>query len=171
MKKNLSTLGLVLVLASIGIAQGPALGEMAPDFTLPDQDGVEHSLSDYRGQRVLLYFYLRDDTPGCTKEAKDLRDDYPGYQSASIAVLGVSFDSPASHVAFRDKYSLPFTLLSDQSKRVARLYGTQGSYPFATRRSFLINDNGEILHIIKDVDVTTHSKEVLNFFETGSAQL
>ena len=155
----------------MGAAQEPAVGEVAPDFTLPDQDGVERSLSDYRGQRVLLYFYLRDDTPGCTKEAKDLRDDYPGYQSGGIAVLGVSFDSPASHVAFREKYALPFTLLSDQDKAVARMYGTQGSYPFATRRSFLINENGVILHIIKAVDVTTHSKEVLNFFETGSTQL
>ncbi len=171
MKHFWPTLGLVLVLASIGTAQGPALGEMAPDFTLPDQDGIEHTLSDYRGQRVLLYFYLRDDTPGCTKEAKDLRDDYAGYQSAGIAVLGLSFDSPASHIAFRDKYSLPFTLLSDQSEKVARLYGTQGRYPSAIRRSFLINEDGVILHIIKDVDVTTHSKEVLNFFETGSAQL
>lgn len=165
------TVLMTLMLGSAVMGQGPAVGEPAPDFTLPDQDGTEHSLSDYLGQRLLLYFYLRDDTPGCTKEAKDLRDDFSAYQGAGIIILGLSFDPPDSHAAFREKYAIPFTLLSDQNKEVAKLYGTQGNYPFATRRSFLIDELGLIIHIIKDVDVTTHSKEVLNFFESGNTQL
>ena len=149
----------------------PSEGSSAPDFTLQDQDGIERTLSDYQGQRVLLYFYLRDDTPGCTKEAKDLRDDFPNFQAAGITILGISFDPPDSHAEFRDKHGLPFTLLSDVDKKVSVLYGTQGSYPFATRRSFLIDVDGIILHIIRDVDVTTHSKDVLNIFNASGSQL
>ncbi len=145
-------------------------GDLAPDFTLPDQDGVDHSLSDYRGQRVLVYFYPKDDTPGCTKEACGLKDDFEDYQAANIVILGISYDLPESHHLFREKYSLPFTLLSDSKKEVAASYGTKGIYPLAVRRSFLIDEAGRILKIIKDVDITTHSQDVLKYFREAASQ-
>src|SRR3989344_4135548 len=92
------------------------IGKIAPDFTLPDQDGKTHSLSDYRGKWVLLYFYPKDDTPGCTKEACSIRDYFPDFRKLKIEVLGVSVDSVASHKKFAKKYSLPFTLLANTEK-------------------------------------------------------
>ncbi len=145
-------------------------GDLAPDFTLSDQDGTSHSLSDYSGRRVLVYFYPKDDTPGCTKEACGLRDDFEDYQAANIVILGISYDLPESHHQFREKYSLPFTLLSDSKKEVAASYGTKGIYPLAIRRSFLIDEEGRILKIIKDVDITTHSKDVLEYFREAASQ-
>ena len=162
---------LALLVASTALAQGPGVGDAAPAFTLPDQDGVDHSLSDYLGQKVLLYFYLRDETPGCTKEARDLRDDFARYQNEGIVILGVSYDGVDSHAAFKAKHNLPFTLLSDADKSVSKLYGTQGKYPFASRRSFMIDESGAIIHVIKDVDVTTHSRDVLSAFKAIGANL
>ena len=162
---------IALLVTSTALAQGPAVGDTAPAFTLPDQDGVGQSLSDYQGVKVLLYFYLRDDTPGDTKEARDLRDDFARYQAAGIVILGISFDPVDSHAAFKSKHNLPFTLLSDADKSVSRLYGTQGRYPFASRRSFLIDESGTIIHVIKEVDVTTHSRDVLTVFEELGASL
>jgi peroxiredoxin Q/BCP len=155
----------------LGGSSGKAVeGEPAPDFSLPDQDGKVHRLSDYHGQKVLVYFYPKDDTPGCTKEACSLRDAYSDYEAANIAILGISFDLPESHLAFREKYNLPFTLLSDAEKEVAELYGTKGVYPLALRRSFLIDEEGRLVKIIYDVDVTTHSQDVLQLFREGAAQ-
>ena len=148
-----------------------AEGDLAPEFTLPDQDEADHTLSDYRGQKVLVYFYPKDDTPGCTKEACGLRDAYADYQAANIAILGISYDTPTSHRAFIDKHQLPFTLLSDAKKQVAELYGTKGIYPLAMRRSFLIDEDGRIVKIITNVDVTTHSQDVLRYFSEASLQL
>jgi peroxiredoxin Q/BCP len=145
-------------------------GDLAPDFTLPDQDEVEHTLSDYNGQKVLVYFYPKDDTPGCTKEACGLRDAYGDYEAANIVILGISFDTAESHRKFREKHSLPFPLLSDTKKTVAAAYGTKGVYPLAIRRSFLINEEGRIIKIIKDVDVTTHSQDVLKYFREAAPQ-
>ncbi|UCD39377.1 MAG: peroxiredoxin [Fidelibacterota bacterium] len=150
--------------------QGLKEGDLAPDFTLPDQDEVNHTLSDYRGQKLLVYFYPKDDTPGCTKEACGLRDAYADYEAANIAILGISYDTPGSHRKFREKHNLPFTLLSDSKKVVAELYGTRGIYPLAIRRSFLINEEGYIVKIIKDVDVTTHSQDVLQHFRESAPQ-
>ena len=143
-------------------------GDEAPDFTLADQDGVEHTLSDYQGQKVLVYFYPKDDTPGCTKEACGLRDAYAEYEAANIVILGISYDNAESHRQFREKHSLPFTLLSDTEKKVAAAYGTRGIYPLAIRRSFLIDEEGRIKKIIKDVDVTTHSQDVLKHFREAA---
>ncbi|MFB0516867.1 MAG: thioredoxin-dependent thiol peroxidase [Candidatus Neomarinimicrobiota bacterium] len=161
-----------LVLIGVLLAWSSALkeGDLAPDFTLPDQDSVNHTLSDYRGQKVLVYFYPKDDTPGCTKEACSLRDDYEEYQAADIVILGISYDSAESHQQFREKYNLPFTLLSDSKKEVAAAYGTKGIYPMAIRRSFLIDAEGHIVKIIKDVDVTTHSQDVLRYFREAAPQ-
>jgi len=162
--------GMVLTGGLLARADALQAGDLAPDFTLPDQDSVYHSLSDYHGQRVLVYFYPKDATPGCTKEACGLRDDFGDYQAANIAILGISYDSAESHRLFREKYDLPLTLLSDSKKEVAGLYGTRGIYPLASRRSFLIDENGYILKIIKDVDVTTHSQDVLRYFREVTAQ-
>lgn len=141
---------------------------IAPDFTLPDQDGREHSLSQYRGQWVLLYFYPKDDTPGCTKEACSIRDAFPNFQSLNIKVLGVSIDSIESHKKFAEKYKLPFTLLSDQRKKVVSRYGVWGEkhfmgreYEGTIRSSFLIDPTGTIEKIYTDVKPEKHAEEVL----------
>ena len=103
-----------------------SIGDKAPDFTLPDQDGVNHTLSDYQGSPLVLYFYPKDNTSGCTKEACGFRDDYSAYQQAGVKVLGVSPDSSKSHTNFIAKYELPFTLLSDPDHQVLSLYGAWG---------------------------------------------
>jgi len=153
----------------VGQDEGLADGDMAPDFELSDQDGIIHRLADYRGQKVLVFFYPKDGTPGCTKEACGLRDAYTDYQAANIVILGISFDDAESHRKFRTEHDLPFTLLSDVDKTVAEAYGTKGRYPLAIRRSFLIDEEGRIVTIISDVDVTTHSQDALRLFrETES---
>ena len=143
---------------------------LAPDFTLPDQDGVEHSLSEYRGQWVLLYFYPKDDTPGCTKEACSIRDAFPRFENLNIKVLGVSVDSPESHKKFAEKYSLPFMLLSDIHKKVVTHYGVWAEKTFSfmgrehegvIRSSFLIDPTGTIEKIYTDVKPEKHAEEVL----------
>lgn len=141
---------------------------LAPDFTLPDQNGVEHSLSQYRGQWVLLYFYPKDDTPGCTKEACSIRDAFPNFQNLNIKVLGVSVDSVESHKKFADKYTLPFTLLSDTHKKVVNLYRVWGEKKFmgreyegTIRSSFLIDPTGTVEKIYIDVKPEKHAEEVL----------
>lgn len=143
-------------------------GGLAPDFTLPDQNGMMHTLSDYRGQNVLIYFYPKDFTPGCTKQACGVRDSYGQFQASNIVVLGISYDSQESHQAFIDKHNLPFSLLSDETHEVAELYGTKGRYPMAIRRSFLIDSNGRIIKILADVDVTSHAQDVLNYFGSNN---
>ncbi len=156
--------GIVGVILLFAREEGLAPGDQAPEFELPDQEGVIHRLSDYHGQKVLVYFYPKDGTPGCTKEACGLRDAYSEYQAADIVILGISYDKAESHQKFRDEHDLPFTLLSDMTKEVAAAYGTKGRYPLASRRSFLIDEEGRIVHIIRDVDVTTHSQDVLRLF-------
>lgn len=144
------------------------IGQQAPDFRLPDQDGVEHSLSDYRGSWVLVYFYPKDDTPGCTKEACAIRDTFPDFQNLKVTVLGISVDSVAKHKKFVDKYELPFTLLSDEQKKVVEQYGVWGQKKFmgrtymgTARTSFLINPDGMIAKIYRNVTPATHAVEVL----------
>ena len=143
---------------------------LAPDFTLPDQDGQEHSLSQYRGQWVLLYFYPKDDTPGCTKEACSIRDAFPHFEALNIKVLGVSVDPPESHKKFAEKYQLPFTLLSDAHKKVVTHYGVWGEkhasfmgreHEGVIRSSFLIDPTGTIEKIYSDVKPEKHAEEVL----------
>jgi len=134
--------------------------QLAPDFVLLDQDSSMRKLSDYRGNWVVVYFYPKDDTPGCTKEACGIRDDYTKFARQEIVVLGISYDSPESHRAFIKKYKLPFTLLSDGDKSVSKLYDAQGLL-FADRKTFLIDPEGVIRKIYNKVDVTSHSIEIL----------
>lgn len=140
----------------------------APDFTLPDETGALRSLREFRGKPVVLYFYPKDDTPGCTKEACSFRDDYQVYADAGVVILGVSPDSPASHARFKQKYNLPFTLLSDEDHQVCRLYGVWGKKKFmgreyegVLRTTFLIDENGLIKKIFPNVKPEGHSAEVL----------
>ena len=140
----------------------------APDFTLPADDGREVSLDDYRGQKVVLYFYPKDDTPGCTTEACGFRDDYGDILAAGAAVLGVSPDPVKSHVKFKTKFSLPFALLSDPDHRVAEMYGAWGQkkmygkdYEGILRTTYIIDENGTITHVFPNVKVQEHSQGVL----------
>lgn len=143
-------------------------GTQAPDFTLPDENGKDHSLSDYRGKHVLLYFYPKDDTPGCTTEACNFRDDYSQYQDAAVTILGVSPDTPASHLKFKEKYQLPFTLLADVDHEICELYGVWGpkknfgkEYDGVHRTTYLIDPQGVIQQVFKKVSPAKHSAEVL----------
>ncbi len=143
------------------------IGQSAPDFTLPDQDGKMHTLSAYHGQNVLLYFYPKDDTPGCTKEACNFRDSLPQLKQLNAVVFGMSTDSVASHKKFADKYGLPFTLLSDVDKKVVEAYGVWGEKSFLGKKymginriSFLIGTDGNILKIYESVKPAVHAGEV-----------
>lgn len=144
------------------------VGNSAPDFKLSDADGNQHSLADARGNWVLMYFYPKDDTPGCTKEACALRDQFPKFKKLGITVFGVSVDSVASHAKFSQKYELPFTLLADTEKEVVNAYGVWGKKKFMGREymgtarwSFLIDPAGKIAKIYETVKPETHAEEVL----------
>ena len=144
------------------------IGDSDPNFTLPDQDNKIHSLSEYQGAWLLLYFYPKDNTTGCIKEACELRDDFLGFKKLKVAVVGVSIDSPKSHKKFADEYNLPFTLLSDEQKEAVNKYGVWQEksmygkkYMGTFRISFLINPKGVIEKIYEAVKPAEHSKEVL----------
>jgi peroxiredoxin Q/BCP len=144
------------------------IGDKAPTFTLPDQNGQQHKLSAYKGQWVLLYFYPKDDTPGCTKEACAIRDHFPSFEKLTAKVFGVSTDSVKSHGKFVEKYKLPFTLLADTEKELVQAYGVWGKKKFmgrefmGTRRmSFLIDPKGKIAKIYELVKPDSHAEEVL----------
>ncbi len=144
------------------------IGDKAPAFALPDQEDKTHSLGDYKGKWVLLYFYPKDDTTGCTKEACTLRDYHGDFNKIKAVVLGVSKDSPRSHKKFIEKYDLPFTLLSDEQKIVHKAYGTWAKKKFlgkeymgTLRTSFLIDPTGKIAKIYEKVKPPIHAGEVL----------
>jgi len=146
-------------------------GDDAPDFTAKDQTGADVKLSDFRGRRVVLYFYPKDDTPGCTKQACSLRDGFSTFETENIKVLGVSMDDENSHRKFISKYELPFTLLSDTDHAVADAYGSYGEKNFAgknymgvLRKTFLIDEKGKIKRIFDKVKVDEHADEVLRAF-------
>lgn len=149
-----------------------AVGQRAPEFTLRDQDGKEHSLSDYRGQWVVLYFYPSDDTPGCTKQACDIRDAFPQFGDLHAQVLGVCTDSVESHKKFAEKHGLPFALLADAEKKAVEAYGVwgqkqgaDGPYLGTLRTSFLIDPKGNIAKIYESVNPQTHADDVLKDLE------
>lgn len=142
----------------------PQQGTPAPDFELPDQDGKTHKLSEFKGKWVLVYFYPKDDTTGCTTEACMLRDNLPKFNSLDAVVLGISTDSVASHKAFANKYGLPFTLLSDEKKEAVKLYGVDGVLG-TKRSSFLINPQGIIAKVYEKVIPAMHAGEVLDDLE------
>jgi peroxiredoxin Q/BCP len=143
-------------------------GDRAPSFTLPSSDGSEVSLSDFKGKKVVLYFYPKDDTPGCTKEACSFQDGLSAFKRKGAVVLGVSVDGIESHQKFAKKYSLSFPLLSDEGKKVVKAYGVWKEknlygkkYMGAERTTFLIDEEGKIMHIFPKVKVDEHAKDVL----------
>ena len=149
-----------------------SVGQKAPDFNLLDQNNQTVSLDSFRGQHVLLYFYPKDDTPGCTTEACNFRDDYSSYQNAKIVILGVSPDSPASHKKFQDKYQLPFTLLADKNHQVCDLYKVWGpkksfgkEYDGVHRTTYLIGPEGIIQEVFQKVSPAKHSAQVLEILK------
>lgn len=143
-------------------------GIEAPDFELLDDTNTLRKLSDFRGKNVLVYFYPKDDTPGCTKEACNFRDDYSAYERAGVVILGVSPDSVESHARFKKKFQLQFPLLADDDHRVCDAYGVWGpkkfmgkDYEGVLRTTFLIDDKGMIKRVYEDVRPTEHSAELL----------
>ena len=143
-------------------------GEPAPDFTATTDAGEQVSLSDFRGSLVVLYFYPKDDTPGCTMQACGIRDAYAEFERAGAVVLGVSPDNQAKHVKFRDKYELPFTLLADPEHEVAERYGVWGekrymgkTYMGISRTTFLIAPDGTVAKVMHKVKPETHADDVL----------
>ncbi|MCB0717421.1 MAG: thioredoxin-dependent thiol peroxidase [Bacteroidetes bacterium] len=149
----------------------PEAGAKAPAFSGKDQNGKNVKLSDFKGQKVVVYFYPKDDTPGCTKQACSLRDNIGDLQNSGIAVIGVSKDSVASHEKFATKYSLPFSLISDEDLAIHHKYGTYGEknmYGKKTmgvkRTTFLIDEKGVIVDVIKRPITSAHAEEVLKRF-------
>lgn len=144
------------------------VGHKAPDFQLPDSQGDVRKLSDYAGQTIVLYFYPKDDTPGCTKEACSFRDSYQDFKAAGVEVVGISPDNVKSHSKFTQKYELPFTLLSDSDHQVCEAYGVWGlkkymgrEYFGVYRTTFVIGPDGKIKQVFENVKPSDHSLEVL----------
>jgi len=145
-----------------------AIGDKAPDFSVADQDGNQVSLSNYKGKNVVLFFYPKDQTPGCTAQACNLRDNYSQLQAAGYEILGISTDSEKSHKKFIEKQSLPFTLLADTEKVVHNLYGTWAekklygrTYMGTVRTTFIIDGKGVISDIIAKVKTKDHTTQIL----------
>jgi len=147
-------------------------GQKAPEFSAADQEGNLITLKQFEGKTVVLYFYPKDDTPGCTAEACDFRDNYQGLLAKGIVVLGVSVDDEKSHLKFAEKHSLPFTLLADTDKKIVEAYGVWGEknmygkkYMGTNRSTFIISEAGIILHIIKKADTKNSTAQVLELLQ------
>jgi peroxiredoxin Q/BCP len=151
-------------------------GDPAPDFTLRSETGDEVTLSSLRGRQVVLYFYPKDDTPGCTTQACGIRDAYNEFEDAGAVVLGVSPDNEASHVKFKEKYHLPFALLADEGHRVADEYGVWGpkkymgrTYEGVSRSTFVIGEDGTVKKVMLNVKPATHADDVLAALRDGDS--
>ena len=147
------------------------IGDKAPAFVANDQNGLPVSLKDFKGQKVALYFYPKDDTPGCTAQACNLRDNFSELSDKGIVVLGVSVDEVKKHKKFEDKYKLPFRLVADEEKTIVADYGLWGEKKFmgktymgTSRVTFLIDEKGNIVHMIEKVDTKNHSAQILAFW-------
>ena len=167
-------LGVVVLLFALGLilwsrlsyaGEIPKTGEAAPTFTLPDQHGKSHALTEFRGKWVVLYFYPKDDTPGCTQEACSFRDDLNQIKAIGAQVVGVSVDDSDSHAEFAQKYHLPFPLLADMNGAVAARYGALLNLQlmkFAKRYTFLIDPEGRIAKVYLKVETSRHSKDIID---------
>jgi thioredoxin-dependent peroxiredoxin len=145
-----------------------AVGTQAPEFTTTDQDGKAHTLSDFKGKKVILYFYPKDNTSGCTKEACAFRNNFAKFRQLNVEILGVSIDSEKSHKSFVQKYDLPFTLLADTDKRLVEAYGAWGEksmygkkYMGTNRVTYLIDEEGKIRAVFPKVKPDAHADEIL----------
>ncbi len=168
--KWLAIIAALIVFAALFVARAarsgelPEVGKPAPDFNLPDQDGKKHSLQDYRGKWLVLYFYPKDDTPGCTQEACAFRDDLNQITELGAQVVGVSVDDTNSHAEFAKKYHLPFSLLADRTTETAARYGALMDLlfiKFARRYTYLIDPQGNIGRVYLSVETSRHSKQII----------
>ena len=167
----LSTLSLVTTALQAG--ETPETGSKAPGFNLQDQNGEWHTLEDYSGTWLAIYFYPKDDTPGCTTEACNFRDNIYAFKAIGAAVVGISLDDVASHKKFATKYKLPFILLADEEGETAEAYGVlrdRKLVQIASRQSFLVNPQGVIVKHYEDVDPETHTQQVLDDLEAMMAE-
>ncbi len=142
-------------------------GDKAPEFALLDQTGTMRTLQEYKGHKIVVFFYPKDDTPNCTKEACSLRDAFDTYEQNNIILLGISYDSVTSHARFQQKHRLPFNLLSDTTGDIAAAYGANRCWPLNVapkRKTFLIDEDGIIVAVLDKVNVQTHADEILQAF-------
>ena len=157
-----SVMALLLTASSSSIA-ALKVGDKAPNFSLQDQNNITHTLSDYEGQWIVLYFYPKDDTPGCTTQACDFRDAVKRIIASKAVVFGLSLDSVTSHKLFAEKYNLPFSLLADETGKVSELYDSlRKLLGYAKRNTFIVDPKGNIAKIYLSVDPKTHSEMVLS---------
>ena len=169
---HISIIIFIMLFSSSSVAEIKE-GAPAPDFDMVDQYNKPHKLSDYKGKWIVLYFYPKDDTPGCTTEACNFRDDIFKIRKLNAEILGVSVDNAESHAKFADKHGLPFSLLSDGDAQVAKDYGSLfslGPIKVAKRHTFIINPEGKIAKIYRDVKPAEHSNEVIHELETLQQQ-
>jgi peroxiredoxin Q/BCP len=177
--KWLTIVAALIIFAALFVARAaraaelPAVGKPAPDFNLPDQNGKQHALKDYRGKWLVLYFYPRDESPGCTAEACAFRDDLTQITELGAQVVGVSVDDTRSHAEFAKKYHLPFPLLADKTTETADRYGSLMNLiviKVARRYTFLIDPQGNVSKVYLSVETSRHSKEIIDDLKkmTGS---
>jgi peroxiredoxin Q/BCP len=158
-----SLIAVLLIASSSSSIAGLKVGDKAPNFALQDQNNITHTLSDYEGQWIVLYFYPKDDTPGCTTQACDFRDAVKRIIASKAVVFGLSLDSVTSHKLFSEKYNLPFSLLADETGEVSELYDSLSMfYKAAKRNTFIVDPKGNIAKIYLSVNPKTHSEMVLN---------
>jgi peroxiredoxin Q/BCP len=171
MKKLLTALLFVILSVPVFAGEPPMEGSAAPSFKLQDQNGDWHTLEEYRGKWLAIYFYPKDDTPGCTTEACNFRDNIYAFKAIDATVVGISVDDVESHKEFSTKYKLPFTILADSDNVTAKEYGVLRDYKLmklASRQSFLVDPEGVIAKHYADVDPDTHTAEVLADIKTLS---
>lgn len=164
---------LSLVTTALQAGETPEVGSTAPGFNLQDQNGDWHKLEDYNGTWLAIYFYPKDDTPGCTTEACNFRDNIYAFRAIGAAVVGISVDDVDSHKEFATKYKLPFILLADEEGETAEAYGVLRDWKLvqiASRQSFLVNPQGVIVKHYEDVDPETHTQQVLDDLEAMIAE-
>ncbi|YAI82898.1 MAG: peroxiredoxin [cyanobacterium endosymbiont of Rhopalodia sterrenbergii] len=137
-----------------------SVGTIAPDFTTTNDEGTTVSLSDFKGKVIVMYFYPKDDTPGCTKEAQSFRDNYNQYQGKEIVIFGVSMDNQVSHQKFKEKYSLPFQLLVDDDGEITKSYDVDGG-GYSKRVTYIIDAEGKINHVDEKVRTDSHAQDIL----------
>ena len=141
------------------------VGENAPEFSLKDQSGRVRQLSDYKGKKLVIYFFPKAFTPGWTKQACGLRDNYESFKTNNISILGVSYDSQAKLKDFKEEYDLSFNLLSDDNKVMGDLYDVNSFFFFPQRKTFLIDEKGVLVHIINSVNINNHAEDILKIFK------
>ena len=164
MKVITTTLMAILISLSVMAGETPVAGDPAPDFKLQDQNGEWHDLEDYRGTWLAVYFYPKDDTPGCTTEACNFRDNIYAFKAIGAEVVGISVDDVESHKEFSDKYKLPFVILADADGTTTEAYGLLRDWKLiqiASRQSFIVNPDGMVAKHYEEVDPDTHTKQVL----------